>query len=302
MCPVLAVVPVDPNQTLNVCQWVHETHSGKRVGHLRCKSIQLAVREDRSASALSVTARRRVARSFHCLSRRDGSAEKVPLRQLQWTTSLREGCPASHNCSQRFLLQNFGGKRPVAKSWLSLCRLAAKRCPQRDRRNNTSLGQRSHAFAPGVPSRVLHSGSTRRCIKLWRRLPAAPRQSLLRSRRIGGLVLSTDGHNFSNVQARLAAFAHSLLAAALPAQRPRDHRAHKFPRKLARARVWVLASPSRRTADNLRTLRVWRPSPCPGGDARPQRIMESSKQSLRRWSPSHPAPLFDRQTPLEHHV
>ena len=119
-----------------------------------------------------------------------------------------------------------------SKSWLSLCRLAAKRCPQRDRRNNTSLGQRSHAFAPGVLSRVLRSGPTRAGVSsfgadgLQRHV-----RGLLRSRRIGGLVLSIDGHNFSNVQVRLAVFAHSLLAAALPAQRPRDHRAHKFHRK-----------------------------------------------------------------------
>ena len=43
-------------------------------------------------------------------------------------------------------------------------------------------------------------------------------------------------------------------------------------------------------------------SPCPSGDARPQRIKESSNQSLRRWSPSHTASLLDRQAPLEHHV
>ena len=55
-------------------------------------------------------------------------------------------------------------------------------------------------------------------------------RGLLRSRRIGGFVLSIDGQT-KKMQARLAAFARSLLAAA-PAQRPRDHRAHGFLRDL----------------------------------------------------------------------
>ena len=37
--------------------------------------------------------RRHVARSFHCPLRRDRNAEKRPLKQLQWATSVREGGP-----------------------------------------------------------------------------------------------------------------------------------------------------------------------------------------------------------------
>ena len=55
--------------------------------------VQPAVRKVRSASTLSVTARRSVARSFHRFSSRDRSAEKRPLAQLQWATPIREGCP-----------------------------------------------------------------------------------------------------------------------------------------------------------------------------------------------------------------
>ena len=57
------------------------------------RGMQSAVREVRSASALPVTERRRVARSSHRLSRRDGSAEKGPQAQLWWATSVQKGCP-----------------------------------------------------------------------------------------------------------------------------------------------------------------------------------------------------------------
>ena len=107
---------------------------------------------------------------------------------------------------------------------------------------------------------------------------------------VRGLALSIDGQNFSHVQTRLATFARSLLAAALRrsvpivTDFPDNLREHFFG-------YW-----------HLRTLRVRRPSPCPGGVARPQRTGGSCKQSLRQWSPSHPASLVDRQAPLEHHV
>ena len=46
------------------------------------RSMRLAVPGVQSAGALSVTARRRIARSCHRLSRRDRSADQVPLGQL----------------------------------------------------------------------------------------------------------------------------------------------------------------------------------------------------------------------------
>ena len=84
------------------------------------------VREVRSARAPPVAARRRVAQSFHRLSRRDGIAGREPLGQLQWATSLY--------CSRRLLVKNFDAPRLVAKSWFTYCRRAAERCPLRDRK------------------------------------------------------------------------------------------------------------------------------------------------------------------------
>ena len=63
--------------------------------------------------------------------------------------------PASNNSSQRLLLWNFGAKRLVAKSWLSCCRLAAKWCLQRDRRNKTPPGQRSRADGSAMDTHSL---------------------------------------------------------------------------------------------------------------------------------------------------
>ena len=76
-----------------------------------------------------------------------------------------------------------------------------------------------------------------------------------------------------------------------PVQRRRDHRAHKFRSKPAGARVWVLASPSRRTADNLRALRVWRPSPSPCGDARVSTYRGSFQTGPATIVPRHIPPL-----------
>ena len=94
-----------------------------RVHH---RSMQSPVREVRSASALSVTARRRVARSLHRLSRpqrecRKGAAGAASLGHVG-TRRL----PASHNFSKRPLLENFDSQSPVARSWLSCCRTATK--------------------------------------------------------------------------------------------------------------------------------------------------------------------------------
>ena len=123
---------------------------------------------------------------------------------------------------------------------------------------------------------------------------AAPQRHIggpMQSRKIGGLVLSNDGRNFSSVQARL------LSGDSLP-----DHRAHEFLKGPVGTQVWVLTSPSRRANDHLSAVHVRRPSPCPCGDARSQRIREPSKHDPRHWSPSHSASLLDGQAPLEHHV
>ena len=216
-------------------------------------------------------ARRRIARSFHRLSRRDGSSDKGAAGAASVGHAFTRRLPASHNCSKRFLLKNFGGQGPVAKSWLGCCRLAAERCPQRGRRNRTPLGQRSRVDGSFMET---HFWSTLACPVLGRQSQvhqalgqtALQRhvRGLLRSRRIGGFVLyrRTEFLQRASTAGCLCSFPSG---SGPPAQRPRDHRAHNFLSKPACERDWVLASPSRRTADNLRALHLWRPSPFPGG-------------------------------------
>ena len=118
-------------------------------------SMQLAVRDVRSASALSVTARGRVARSFHF-----HRLSRDPLEQLQWTTSLREGYLHATIAPNAFSSRSSVVRGLSPKVGSAAVRFAAKLCPQRDRRNNTPLGQRS-------------PGDWTRCFKLWRRRPCS---------------------------------------------------------------------------------------------------------------------------------
>ena len=191
--------------------------------------------------------------------------------------------PACHNCSQRSLLQNFGGKRLVAKSWLSCCSVC---CKTVSATQNTPLGQRS----PGDWSRFF---------KLWRRRPCSAMSEACY--RLAELVASYS----PSTDIISSTFEHGWLPLLvlfwqrIPVQRPSDDRAHKFLRKPAGSRVWALGSPSKRSADYLRAMASLALSQ---RDARPQRLWEYSKQSLRRWSPSYLTSLIDRQALLERHV
>ena len=134
--------------------------------------------------------------------------------------------PASHNSSKRFLFQSFGNQRLIAKSWLSSFRLVAELCPQRDIRNKTRLGQRSRVDGWATETHSLLEDTHVSCVRAPVFQAAAQTatlrhvRALSRSRKIGGLVLSIDGQSFSSVQARLAAFARSLLPAALHSSVP----------------------------------------------------------------------------------
>ena len=76
------------------------------------------------------------------------------------TTSLREGCLHATIAPNAFSSRTSVVRGLSPKVGSSAVRLAAKRCPQRDRRNNTPLGQRS-------------PGDWTRCFKLWRRRPCS---------------------------------------------------------------------------------------------------------------------------------
>ena len=96
------------------------------------------------------------------------------LRYLGWTTvfttaASREDSPpfatrraergrwgaASPTIAPDALLKNFDGQTLVANSWLSCCRLFAERCPNRDRRHGTPLGQRSHCDGSAMETQSL---------------------------------------------------------------------------------------------------------------------------------------------------
>ena len=126
---------------------------------------------------------------------------------------------------------------------------------------------------------------------------AAPRQRPVAVAQHWWLRTPIDGQNFSGVQARLAALARSLLAAALQPSVPviidltnfsENLRDHEFG-------YWLHRQDRKMTTCTL----------CVCG---PQLVpvvllgRESSKQSLRRSSPSHPASLVDSQASSEHHV
>ena len=190
-------------------------------GSVYHRSMQSAVREARSASALPVTTGRRVPRSFCRLSRRDGSAEKGPLGQLQWAMSVREGCPHPTTAPSAFVL-----RASVVRGLSPKVGSAAAGLLWNGVRNATEeiiplLG--SGAALMARQWKCTRSWSTLTCLAFGRQsgvtsfgADALQRhvRGLSRSRRRGGLALSTDGKNFSSVPVRLAAFG-SLLVAAL---------------------------------------------------------------------------------------
>ena len=233
--------------------------------------------------------RRRVARSFHRLSRRDGGAEKGAVGAASVGHVGTKRLLAFHNCSRCFLLENFDGQRRVAPNWLSCCRLVAERCPHHDRRNNTPLGLWRRIDGSAMESHSLMEYAHVSCV----RAPVAgvsgcgPNSLATPRSRLDAVSLNwwpRTLHRWATFlqRASTAGCLCSLSSGSGPSsQRPRT-------------RVWVLATPSRRTADHLRALRVRRPLPCFGGTARPQRIKRSSKQSLRRRTPSLP----DRHAPV----
>ena len=62
---------------------------------------------------------------------------------------------ASPTIAPDALLKNFDGQTLVANSWLSCCRLFAERCPNRDRRHGTPLGQRSRCDGSAMETQSL---------------------------------------------------------------------------------------------------------------------------------------------------
>ena len=65
------------------------------------------------------------------------------------------GGAASPTIAPDALLKNFDGRTLVANSWLSCCRLFAERCPNRDRRHGTPLGQRSRCDGSAMETQSL---------------------------------------------------------------------------------------------------------------------------------------------------
>ena len=226
--------------------------------------MQPAVREV-SASALSFTARRRVARSAHCL--RERSAEKGPLEQLQ----------SSHNFTKRSSSRTYlvRGLSPTVGS-------AAVGSLRNGIRNATEavmplLG--SGASLMAQQWKRTRAMSTLTCLafgrqsQVYQALAQTALQrhvtGLSRSRRTGGLVISFDGQNLSNVQARLVLFW----------QRP--------PAQISQ----TCGSTSLGTGFTVKTY-----------SSLLARFARTAAFQGIPPSPSHPASHFDRQAPLEHHV
>ena len=191
---------------------------------------------------------RHVARSFYLLSRHDGGAEEEPARSFSEVQRFEEAA-RKPQCSRRHHLKNFDGQKSIAENWCSRCSFAAEivillgsgAALMARQWKRTRAWECIHVCCVRAPGAGLSNGS------------ATPHQTPMWSRTIGGLILSNnDGRNISGVQARLAAYGRSRSGVSPPAQRLLDHRTHEFLREPAEARVWVLASPSRRVPDYLR--------------------------------------------------
>ena len=172
--------------------------------------MRSTVREVRFTNALPATARWRVARSVHPFRDVMEGAEKEPPEQLQRNTVVREGRSNSTIAPRDFvsrILMVTGLSPKIGSAALQ-------------QRNKTPLGQRGR-----VGGSTLETHSRKECIRVCCvRAPvsvksdvgsngsATPHQRPIQFRKIGGLVRSIDGRNFSRVHARLTAFARSLLA------------------------------------------------------------------------------------------
>ena len=137
-----------------------------------------------------------------------GGADMAALVQLQRATSLRKGSHSTFAPGD-FISTTSMSRSLIAPNRFSRCLFAAERCPQQARqwkrtRSWNTLTCLAFGRQPQVYQALAQTALQRHV------------RGLFWSRRIGGLVLSIGGQNFSSAQARLTAFARSLLAALRP--------------------------------------------------------------------------------------
>ena len=167
-----------------------------------------------------------------------GVQKKGLLEQLQWATTVQEGCPRPTMAPGRSLFKNFDGRRPVAQNWLRCCGLIAERWPHRDRRN---LGQRVRIDGPTRETHSLLECPHVSCVRApvagksssCADSPAAPRQrpgTVSQNWWPRSLHRWTDFLQRPSTVGCLYSFSSD---SGLPAQRPRDHRVHEFLRQPA---------------------------------------------------------------------
>ena len=126
-------------------------------------------------------------------------------------------------------------------------------------------------------------------------------RGLMQSRKIGRVVFTIDGRNFSGVQARLAALARSLLATALRPIIPVVIELTNFSENLREHEFgyWLNRPEVRLTTYALGAYNGLALSCLCCSASTYHGIFQTKPWTA---APSHPASLLDRQAPLERHV